>query len=366
MHSPKRYVVASLGIAILAAFAAASIHMPLPWMLGPLLSVALLRLAGVRLAPPNGGRKAGQWVVGNALGLYFTPPVVASLFDNAPVIIAVALSSVVFGLIGAQLIQRWAHVSPATAFFASLPGGASEMVVLAQRQNAALDSIVAAHVLRVMVVVSVIPFVLHYGASGQDATVTSQASAINWARLPLLLAASVMGASLFAWLRISNPWMLGPLAIIGSISAAGLSLGGLPPWLINGGQLLLGVALGCCFSPAFFRRAPRFLSISALATCLTLALCGLVALIFGAVLSMSVPSLLLAASPGGMAEMSITAREMDLDVPLVTATHVLRVVLLTVIAPLAWNAYQRLVLRLPPRGPDNPAQERDSEPPAAK
>ena len=69
------------------------------------------------------------------------------------------------------------------------------------------------------------------------------------------------------WLvRFANAWVLGPLACVGGLTAFGLPLSGLPPELVNGGQLLLGVALGSRFSPSFFRAAPRFLGVSALAT----------------------------------------------------------------------------------------------------
>jgi hypothetical protein len=48
-----------------------------------------------------------------------------------------------------------------------------------------------------------------------------------------------------------------------------------------------------------------------------------------------VPTLVLATAPGGLAEMCITAKVLQLGVPLVTAAHVTRVaVLLTTTAPL--------------------------------
>ena len=104
------------------------------------------------------------------------------------------------------------------------------------------------------------------------------------------------------------------------------------------------MALGSRFSPSFFRAAPRFLGVSALATGLALLLSGLFVWLLARFVALPLPSLALAASPGGMAEMSVTAKVMHLSVPLVTATHVLRVVLLTVGAPplcrhfLAWQA----------------------------
>ena len=51
------------------------VHAPLPWMLGPLIALAACRLVGLEFEAPVGGRQAGQWVIGSALGLYFTPAV---------------------------------------------------------------------------------------------------------------------------------------------------------------------------------------------------------------------------------------------------------------------------------------------------
>ncbi len=333
------WITAALAVAALAGWAAAAAHLPLPWMLGPLFSIALLRVAGLPLGALPGGRQAGQWAIGTALGLYFTPAVLGELGRHTPAILLMAGSAVVFGILAARLLERWGQVAPNTAFFAGLPGGASEMVVLAERQGGQLDRIAAAHALRVMLVVSVIPFALHHGGREGHETFRALAGAVDWARFPLLVAASLAGVVLFAKLRIANAWVLGPLLVVGGLTAFNLPLTSLPGWLVNGGQLLLGIALGSRFSPSFFRAAPRFLSVSAGATALTLLLCALFVGAISWLIPIPFASLLLAASPGGMAEMSITAREMHLSVPLVTATHVLRVVLLTACAPLLCRQY---------------------------
>lgn len=333
------WIAAALAISGLAGWAAATAHLPLPWMLGPLFSVAILRVAGLPLRTLPGGRQAGQWAIGTALGLYFTPTVLGELGRHTPAILLMAGSAVLFGIIAARLLERWGQVTPATAFFAGLPGGASEMVVLADRYGGQIDRIAAAHALRVMLVVSVIPFALHHGTREGHEQFRALAGAVDWARFPLLVAASLAGVALFARLRIANAWVLGPLLCIGGLTAANLPLTSLTGWLVNGGQLLLGTALGNRFSPSFFRAAPRFLGVSAGATALTLILCTAFVGALGWLTPIPVPSLLLASSPGGMAEMSITAREMHLSVPLVTATHVLRVVLLTACAPLLCRRY---------------------------
>src|SRR6266849_4792204 len=49
-----------------------ALRSPLPWMLGPLLAMALGKFLGADLASPKGGRATGQLIIGCALGLYFT------------------------------------------------------------------------------------------------------------------------------------------------------------------------------------------------------------------------------------------------------------------------------------------------------
>ena len=328
-----RRILPALLLATLAGGVAEQLRIPLPWMIGPLFSIAILRMAGARLEGPPGGRQLGQWAIGTALGLYFTPAVLGQLSRNGLAIALMAASAVGIGLLGAVLLRRWADVSAVTAFFAALPGGASEMVVLAERQGGAVDRVAAAHALRVMLVVTIVPFVLVHWSQGGDETFRPLSTAVDWLHLPILLGCSLAGVVLFRALRIANAWVLGPLACIGSLTAGGMALSGLPHELVNGGQLLLGAALGSRFSPSFFRAAPRFLGVSALVTLLTLLLSGLFVWLLACFVAIPLPSLALAASPGGMAEMSVTAKVMHLSVPLVTATHVLRVVLLTICAP---------------------------------
>ena len=68
-------VAATVATGGAAGWACAWIGTPIPWMLGPLFAVAILRVAGVPLEAPQPLRYTGQWIIGTALGLYFTPAV---------------------------------------------------------------------------------------------------------------------------------------------------------------------------------------------------------------------------------------------------------------------------------------------------
>jgi len=337
-----RNVLPTLLIAGLAGFAASALHIPLPWMIGPLFSIAALRVAGFSLMAPRGGRQLGQWAIGTALGLYFSPAVVAGLGASFVLIVGIAGGALAFGVVCALLMLRWGRVDAATAFFASLPGGASEMASLAERCGGAVDRVAAAHALRVMLVVAVVPVVLiQSGAHGSD-LYTPLSRVVDWARFPLLLAASLAGVALLSVLRVPNAWVLGPLAGVGGLTAAAVPLSALPSWMVNGGQLLIGCALGARFSPEFFRAAPRFMAVAAGSGCLAMLMAAGLAWLLSNFSAAPLATLALAAAPGGISEMSITAKVLQLGVPLVTAAHVMRVVVLTLSAPFASRLFVRL------------------------
>ena len=101
-----------------------------------------------------------------------------------------------------------------------------------------------------------------------------------------------------------------------------------PGWLSAAAQVCLGCALGGKFERDFFRAAPRFMVAVAMVTVGSMALALLYAWGLWLLAGIHPASGVLAVAPGGIAEMCITAKVMHLGVPLVTAFHVARVVLL--------------------------------------
>ena len=83
-----RRVGLTLLLALAAALAFERLRSPLPWMIGPLIATAACGMAGLRLAASVRLRNAGLWLIGVALGLYFTPSVVALLLPLAPALLA--------------------------------------------------------------------------------------------------------------------------------------------------------------------------------------------------------------------------------------------------------------------------------------
>lgn len=321
--------------------AASALHLPLPWLLGPLLATGLASAAGPPRPVLPASRQAGQAVVGAALGLYFTRDVLTALADALPWMAAASAAAIVAGMAGAGLMRRRARLAPATAFYASVPGGAAEMAVMGERAGGDAAVIALAQAIRVAAVVSVMPVALELlGARGADTWSPRNLSVTGAGLLRLTLCSG--GAGLLAHLaRVPNGWLLGPLAASAALTASGGAASAVPRLAVEGAQLLIGCALGNRFERSLIRSAQVLLPAIALAVAQGMLILAAFAGATAALSGRSAYTLLLATAPGGIAEMCLTARTLQLGVPLVTAFHVVRLVALLTLAPAAYRLWRR-------------------------
>jgi uncharacterized protein len=324
------------------------LHVPLPWMLGPLALTAALGLAGVPVAASDRLRNGGQWAIGLALGLHFTPEVMALVLRLAPALLLGAAWALLLGWGFHRFLRAWSRgdalATPATTYFSAAIGGASEMAVLAERHGGAVDRVAAAHSLRVLIVVASVPLALQAaGVQGADLSMPA-AQAVHGPGLALLLLASAAGVGLLRRAGLPNPFVLGALAVTMAFTGSGHTLSALPPGTSSAAQWFIGVSLGARFTPQFMHSAPRWLGGIALGTFGMLVVSALFAWLLARAIGQHPASVVLGNVPGGIAEMAITAAVLHLGVPVVTAFHLVRyVAVLTLTAPL----YRRELRRLP-------------------
>ncbi|SNS13916.1 hypothetical protein SAMN06265795_101202 [Noviherbaspirillum humi] len=327
--------ILAFSLGLLAAGLCVWLATPLPWMIGPLLATAIGRMAGVDLHAPLAVRSAGQWAIGTALGLYFTPPVVQVLASYIGFIALGIVFAMGLGLFCGWLLQRMTGIDRTTAFFAMAIGGAAEMAAQGERHGARVDRVAAAHSLRIMMVVLIIPFAFKFsGVHGLDAYQPG-ARIVSYPGLALLIAATSAMAWLFRRRDLPNAWVIGPLLVSIGLTATNINLSALPEWMVHLGQLFIGISLGSRFSREFLHTAPRYLGCVALCSTVAMLLAFGFGLALSALSGIHPATAILATSPGGIAEMSLTAKTLELGVPIVTAFHVMRMaVLVMTIGPL--------------------------------
>ena len=334
-------IVLTLLLALAAAGLCLVLRTPLPWMIGPLLATAVLSMLGGPATSWTPLRNTGQWIIGGALGLYFTPQVVALV---AGLWWAIALN-IVWALALGLLFGAWLYrvhsgpgvfhvegLSRITTYFSAPIGAASEMTLLGERHGAQTDLVASAHSLRVLLVTLIIPFGFQWaGLRGLDVSEPGLREVV-WPQLALLVLLTGIGCWVMVLLKRTNPWFIGALAVSLLLTAFDIKLSALPQAMTNTAQLLIGISLGVRFTSGFVHMAPRWLASVALATVGMIVLCAAFAWALAQFTNLHWATLLLGTSPGGIAEMSITAKVLQLGVPVVTAFHVTRLAAVLLLA----------------------------------
>ncbi|MFK5734491.1 AbrB family transcriptional regulator [Pseudomonas urmiensis] len=326
-------------VGLAGGYLASLVGWPLPWMVGSLLAIILVRcLTPWQLTEIPNGRKGGQWIIGVGIGLHFTPAVIEQVAGHFTLIVFGALFTTVSSVIGVWLLRRTGE-DRATAFFASMPGGSGEMVNLGARNGAVLSQVAAAQSLRVLAVVLCVPALFKFVVG--DGVPLNHANSVSWGWLALIAPLAVLVALGWQRLRQPNPWLFGPLLVAACVSLAGNLQIALPNGASQIGQWLIGSGLACHFNRAFFRRAPSFLGRTLVASALSMLIAASAAWALSSLTHLDLRSLTLGMMPGGIAEMSLTAETLQLSVPLVTAMQVMRLLFVLFLAePLfrRWNA----------------------------
>lgn len=340
-REPSRtWLVPSYAFATLVGYGATFAGIPLPWMIGPFLVFAFLSAGGVTAPLVPHGRELAQVAIGLAIGLRFTPPVIATTFALLPEMIGAAIYLLIATTLAAFLFRKLAGVDPITAFFATAAGGVADMAHVAQSYGGAPTSVAVVHALRVSLVVAIAPLVAMSAADNLDQV------PLPYDGNALVLA----GALIFAYLGavalkptpLPNPWLVGPILAGCLLGVAGADMVVVPPLLITAAQIVLGVWLGCQFRRELLSMLPR-VTVSGIVTGLFLIGTAL----FGAVLLSSISGLpfitaFLSTAPAAVTEMVLVAKVMHLDVEIVAAFHVIRILVVSTTVLWVYRLYLKI------------------------
>ena len=325
---PYRRFLAAIPLGIFGGWCFARLGLPLPWMLGPMTICTAAALLRAPIAAPAVVRPPMTMVIGVLLGAGFTPAIVAQLSSWVPTLIGLTAFVVVCGVACVAYFRTVAGFDLTTAYFAGMPGGLIEMVIAAEERGGDARTVALIHSARILLIVFAMPFVVQtiqgvtlgarpgFGVSVLETPLTSEL----W-----LIATAILGAVLGHALRLPAKYLLGPMIMSAGVHVTGWSDFKPPQEIVNAAQVVLGTTIGCRFLGTPPRDILRILALSLGSTAILVA----ITIVFGygvaRVSSYGAVPLILAYSPGGLAEMSLVALALRVEVAFVAAHHIIRV-----------------------------------------
>jgi hypothetical protein len=342
--SPAPSLVAQL-LTLAAATAGGAafwwLGVPLAWMLGAMAATGALAWND-RAAVPGWLRPAALVFLGLGLGQTFTAPVITALGLALPWMAAGALLSIGVGAAMARPFAVMAGTDGRTGFFSSVPGGVIVMAVLAQREGAPVAAVTLAQTVRVMTVVVLVPPLITWLAPrGGAAAFLAERPEVWVPGLVLLLAAGLGVALLVRVVDLANPWMLGPCALVILLSGFGVLPSGVPQWMIDAAQVGMGASLGARMNRRFLLASRRLAMASVVLTLVLSAALAVLALGLAWLAGLPAAAAILGTAPGGMPEMTITAKALEVGVPLVLGFHLVRTIACNLLCGPIWRGISR-------------------------
>jgi membrane AbrB-like protein len=330
--SPRVFPYPGFALALLVGalggwlFARASL--PLPWMLGSMTACTIGALVRAPMTAPGIVRPPMSMVIGVMLGAGFSPDLFGHILSWIPTIIGLVAFMIACALACVSYFRRFGGLDPVTAYFAGMPGGLIEMVILGEQRGGDGKTIALLHSARILLLVLTLPFLVQWigGVSlGPRSRLGLSVVDAPWSTELWLLGTAIAGAALGWCLRLRAGFLLGPMIVTAAVHLLGLTTFTPPVEIVNVAQLVLGTTIGCSFVGTPPAAILRVLALSIGSTIMLLGLTLLFAFGVSLVSSYGVIPLMLAYSPGGLAEMSLIALALQIEAAFVAGHHVIRI-----------------------------------------
>ncbi|CAA7622193.1 putative ammonia monooxygenase [Candidatus Terasakiella magnetica] len=322
----------------------AALDLPLPWMLGALTANTIAALSGLTPEIPRPLRAIMIGVLGLMLGSAFAPEMLDRVGRWSGSMAVLLAAMVVTTLVVVVYLRRVAGMSVVTAYFAGAPGGINEMVITGGAFGGDERAIALSHALRILFIVFTVPFGyrlvahVHTMPMAQSMGRLLEVSAADAA---ILAACAILGAAVARLLRFPAWVLTGPMITSAVVHLAGLTSSHPPAELVIAAQVVTGSGIGARFRGLGWGEVAAQARPALGATALMLAVSAGAAAGLAAVSDLPFALLLLSFVPGGIAEMCLVALALGQDVAFVSTHHVVRVVMVIVLAPLAFRLFRK-------------------------
>lgn len=327
----------------LGGLAAHYMHLPLPWMLGALLTAGAIALFAADRLPasykfPMKFRLMFMIIIGVMIGTRVTPQVLQSLPSYLPSFALLTVFVVVAHGLNYAVFRRLGRYDRATAFYSATPGGLMESIAMGEEAGANIGILTMQQFLRIIAVITLVPIGLSlwYGAPVGSASGQTLARAdAGLATLPLVFVIGAAGLFIGRAIRLPAAQLTGPLLAAAVVTATGWADLPLPQWAINLAQIVVGTSLGMRFAGLKGRAMIRASWLALISVSLMLGLALLCALILEPLTGIHLDVLLISFAPGGVTEMALVALSLHANPAIVTLHHIYRIILTVIEMSLA-------------------------------
>ncbi|MEE1130164.1 MAG: AbrB family transcriptional regulator [Caryophanon sp.] len=320
------YIVTGM-LATIGALLFNWLHMPMPWLLGPLFTTMILRLTTpLPIAWHKELRNLGLVLAGYSIGVSFTVDAFANVQSFLPLMIAINIFYIVLFVTLSQLIVQRTHVDTLAALTSTVPGGMSQITAYAaEKKSKHMTMITFYQVLRVLCILSLVPLLLSIGSTPAAVHVPFHSS------LLCMIALAFVSGIVADKLRVPTGYLLGPIILLMALQLGGMDVPLLPASALHVAQLLIGVFIGMLLRKEDLRLSKKVMLYGFISAFVYIGSAYVLALIIPRYYSIDFTTAFLSTIPGGLDQMGLIAMAAGADVTLVTMFQLFRVLVVSLL-----------------------------------
>ncbi|MGH8000269.1 MAG: AbrB family transcriptional regulator [Brasilonema sp.] len=340
--SDIKKIIQQLVTAILAGFLFHWLHIPVGWLVGPMLvGIAYAVIKGTLQPLPSTFKTVGQVIIGIVSATRLSPDTLSVATTYTIPVLLCVLTTVSLSMFSGYLLSRWAGIDRTTGFLGFIPGASSSIVAMSEEMGADTVTVAVIQYIRVLLVVLLVPTAatLLFPANPDTQATASVVITNHLPTLPMLLNLLVLAvcSCLGIWggrqFRLPSSGFLGPFLV-------SLVVFGMLPYQIQvpqplfcAGQLLIGLSIGVQFDWQTAHKLLRALFIEVGLVIVLILICLGIGYEFHVVTRVDTVTAVLGFTPGGIEAMIATVLQLGGDTGLVLAMQLTRMLSILLIAP---------------------------------
>ena len=324
-----------IAISIPSAIIADYFKFPLAWFLGPMLATSVGALMGLKIKIPRIVLSSILILLGLYIGNYIDKDLFSQIhewvFTSLIMLIYIILSIFIVSI----YLQKFSKYEKKTSIFSAAPGALGPLMILAEDQKTDLSHVATAHLIRLIIIVTVFPFFVNsYYDTDLGEFVQETVKNQDISNLLILIILSIIFIMIFDRLKIPAALLSGTLVASGFLQITEIASYQISPKIVDYCLLILGASVGCRFADKTFNEVAKNAFHSFVATFLLVFLGVIAAFAASLIIDKNFFTLLLSYCPGGIYEVAVIAIFFNLDPEFVSFHHIIRLLMILFIVPL--------------------------------
>ncbi|QAY66490.1 AbrB family transcriptional regulator [Paenibacillus protaetiae] len=343
-------ILSSLIAALIGGYLFQLLHIPVPWLLGPMAFVLICSsFFPSRFTWYGPFRTGSMIIVGYTIGLSLTGAALKEIGRQLPFMLLMTSLLLLLCAGIAFIVSKVSRTDFKTALMGAIPGGLTQVLILAEETGGINMTVVTiTQVIRLMMIVICIPLLVfsplfdHVNVDGiVQAALPEAAAKASWSGLFPNAVWYAAVCILFAYagrkVKLPTAFLLGPVIGAALLQGLGVTGPGLPVSITDAAQLSIGIFVGLMLKPGQLPNKTRTLLVAIGSGLLLLLAAILLSLLLTLIRPVSAATGLLSLAPGGADQMGIIAHEIGADLSIVAGYQLFRTFFILIAFPPLWR-----------------------------